>query len=192
MIDIKDNDIIDSIKRGNVSDFTLLIDKYKNRAFSLLRRMLKDEMEAEDVLQESFIKAYYALPGFQYKSKFSTWFYRIVYNSALTKLASKKRNIEKGMSSLEEELNLTYVDTSDDDKELKVWINKMIEQLPAKYSAVINFFYNDDLSCEEIGEVMGTSVSNVKVILHRARTALKDMMIKNKSTEEILWLMMIW
>ena len=81
MKNLSDNEIIESIKKGNHSDYSLLIDRYKNKAFSLLKRMLKNEMEAEEVLQDCFLKAFYGLNSFKQEAKFSTWFYRIVFNN---------------------------------------------------------------------------------------------------------------
>ena len=102
----EDFEIIQSIRKGNTRDYSLLIDRYKNRAYSMLCRMLKDEMDAEEVLQDCFLKAFNALNNFKGDSKFSTWFYRIVYNTAITVLSAKKRKIEKEISSIDEHYNL--------------------------------------------------------------------------------------
>ena len=88
---LSDWEIIESVKKGNQSDYSIIIDRYKNKAFSLLKRMLKNELDAEEVLQDCFVKAYNSLSKFKGDAKFSTWFYRIVYNTALTKLSSKKK-----------------------------------------------------------------------------------------------------
>ena len=188
MKNLTDIEIIDSIKKGNSSDYALLIDRYKNKAFSLLVRMLKNEMEAEEILQDCFLKAYKSIDSFRYEAKFSTWFYRIVYNTALTKLSAKKRKIENEMSSIDEQINLSsdldYRVTEKED--LSNFIQKMIEQLPANYASVITMFYLDDMSCEEISEVMNATVANVKVMLHRSRNVLRDLFIKNNYQRELL------
>ena len=106
MKNLSDQEIIDSVIKGNDSDYSIIIDRYKNKAFSMLNRMLKNEFDAEEVLQDCFLKAYHSLNNFKGEAKFSTWFYRIVYNTALTKLSSKKRKIETEMSSIEEHFNL--------------------------------------------------------------------------------------
>ncbi len=98
MRELTDAEVIESVRKGNQSDFEILVDRYKNKAFSLLCNMLKDNMEAEEVLQDAFLKAYYGLNNFKQEAKFSTWFYRIVYNTALTRLSAKKRKIEKEMT----------------------------------------------------------------------------------------------
>jgi RNA polymerase sigma-70 factor (ECF subfamily) len=188
MKNLSDLEIIDSVKKGNVSDFSILVDRYKNKAFSLLKRMLRNKMEAEEVLQDCFLKAYKALNNFKQESKFSTWFYRIVYNTALTRLSAQKRKIEMEMSSIDEhfELKSDYDFNLSDQKDVSEFINRQVEKLPTNYSTVINMFYLNEMSCEEISESMGTSLSNVKVMLHRSRNALRNILLKNKYTEEVL------
>ena len=88
---LSDIEIIESIKRGNAADFSLLVNRYKDKAFSLLKRLLKNEMDAEEVLQDCFLKAFNSLKDFRQEAKFSTWFYRIVYNTGLTTIASQKK-----------------------------------------------------------------------------------------------------
>ena len=187
MENLSDLEIIESVKKGNISDFSILVDRYKNKAFSLLKRMLKNQMEAEEVLQDCFMKAYKALNNFKQESKFSTWFYKIVYNTALTKLSAKKRKIEMEMTSVDDHFDLEgdYDYNLTDRKDISEFIKSQVEKLPANYSAVISMFYLDEMSCEEISETMGTSVSNVKVILHRSRNALRDILMKNKYFKEV-------
>jgi RNA polymerase sigma-70 factor (ECF subfamily) len=175
---LSDKEIIDSVKLGNQSDYSIIVDRYKDKAFSLLKKMLKNEQDAEETLQDCFIKAYNSLSGFKGEAKFSTWFYRIVYNTALTKLSSQKRKTENEMSSVHEHFDLK----SDYDYNVSERNNK----LPEKHSAIINLFYIDEMSCEEISKVLDISLSNVKVMLHRSRNALKDIIIKNDLVEELI------
>ena len=187
MKEINDVEIIESVKKGNINDFNLLIDAYKNKAYSMLKRMLKNEFDAEEVLQDCFLKAYYSLDKFQFKSKFSTYFYKIVYNSAITKLSGKRRQIEQNMDSVDD-LNelIDKNDTIGSSNELNELITGIIEKLPPKYAAVINLFYLEQLSIKEISDVMETTDSNVKILLHRSRNALKDIIVKNNLQEEFL------
>ncbi|MGA7837134.1 MAG: sigma-70 family RNA polymerase sigma factor [Ignavibacteriaceae bacterium] len=188
MKNLTDLEIIDSVKKGNQSDYAIIIDRYKNKAFSLVKRMLKNEMDAEEVLQDCFIKAYDSLDNFRQESKFSTWFYRIVYNTTLTKLSGKKRKIEMEMSSVEDHFDLEsdYDFKVSEKKDMAEFINTMVEKLPLKYASVITMFYINDMSCEEISEALNTSIANVKVLLYRSRNALKDIMVKNNFAEELL------
>jgi RNA polymerase sigma-70 factor (ECF subfamily) len=143
-------------------------------------------MEAEEILQDCFLKAFNGLNNFKQESKFSTWFYRIVYNTALTRLSSKKRKIEKEMTSIDlhYDLKSSYDFNNQEQKDLSVFLKDLIEQLPANYAAVVNMFYLNEMSCEEISGVTGASISNVKVILYRSRDALRKILSKNKLTEE--------
>jgi RNA polymerase sigma-70 factor (ECF subfamily) len=188
MKDITDIEIIESIKKGNQSDFSLLIDRHKNKAFSLLKRLLKDKMEAEEVLQDCFLKAFNSLNSFRNESKFSTWFYKIVYNTALTRLSAKKRKVENEMVSIDQMFHLK----SDSDyrmteaKDVSEFLHKAIEQLPENYISIIYMFYLDGMNCEEIAEIMNTTVNNVKVMLYRGRNILRELLEKNNYAKEIL------
>lgn len=188
MKNLTDLEIIASVKRGNQSDYAIIIDRYKNKAFSLVKRILKNQMDAEEVLQDSFIKAYNALNNFKQESKFSTWFYRIVYNTAISKATTKKRKIENEISSLEDHFDLesSYDFRAAENSDLAYFVKYMLEKLPVNYSSVLNMFYLNEMSCEEISEVMDISVPNVKVMLHRSRNALRDIMIKNDLLKEVL------
>ena len=185
---LSDQEIIDSVKLGNQSDYSIIVERYKDKAFSLLKKMLKNEQDAEETLQDCFLKAYNSLSGFKGEAKFSTWFYRIVYNTALTKLSSKKRKTENEMSSVHEHFDLKsdYDYNVSERKDMSELINELVNKLPEKHSAIINLFYLDEMSCEEISKVLNISLSNVKVMLHRSRNALKDIIIKNDLVEELI------
>ena len=188
MRNLSDQEIIDSVKKGNDTDYSILVDRYKNKAFSMLKRMLKNQFDAEEILQDCFLKAYNSLNSFKGEAKFSTWFYRIVYNTALTKLSSKKRKTESEMSSVEDHFDLQSEYNVDDieKKDIQELIQDTINTLPERYAAVINLFYLNEMSIEEISEVMGISITNAKVLLHRSRNSLRDLIINSKLAEELI------
>jgi RNA polymerase sigma-70 factor (ECF subfamily) len=188
MRNLSDQEIIDSVRKGNDSDYSIIVDRYKNKAFSMLKRMLKDNFDAEEVLQDCFLKAYNSLNSFKGEAKFSTWFYRIVYNTALTKLSSKKRIIETEMSSVEDHFDLEsdYNPADIEVEDLNEFIKEIVNKLPERHSAVITMFYLNEMTIEEISEVMQLSVSNVKVMLHRSRNVLRDLILKSKLAEELI------
>jgi RNA polymerase sigma-70 factor (ECF subfamily) len=188
MRNLSDQEIIDSVRKGNESDYSIIIDKYKNKAFSMLKRMLKNEFDAEEVLQDCFLKAFNSLGTFKGEAKFSTWFYRIVYNTALTRLSSKKRKTEIEMSSVEDHFNLESDYGADDieKKDINEFVHDIINKLPERYSAIITMFYLNEMSIEEISDVMGISISNVKVMLHRSRNSLRDLIMKSRLAEELI------
>jgi RNA polymerase sigma factor (sigma-70 family) len=188
MRNLTDLEIIESVRKGNQSDFALIINRYKNKAFSLLKRILKNEMDAEEVLQDCFLKTYNGLTAFKNEAKFSTWFYSIVYNTAMTKVSGKKRKIENEMSSVDDHLDLesSYDFRVTEKLNTSVFIASIIDKLPAKYASVINMFYMNEMNCEEISEVMGTTESNVKVLLYRARNALRELIEKKNLMKEMI------
>jgi len=185
---LTENEIIESVKKGNHGDFALLIDLYKDRAYNLLKKMLKNEMDAEEALQDSFLKVFNSLKDFRGDSKFSTWLYKIVYNTALTIISSKKRKIIMEMSSVDDHYNLgddfnIYSQTENYNE----YIFKLVDKLPVRNALVIILFYIDELSLNEISNVLGISLVNTKVLLHRSRNALRDLVLKHNYQEVLLW-----
>ncbi len=186
---LTDIEIIDSVKRGNSADFSLLIKRYQDRAFSLLKRLLKNEMDAEEALQDCFLKAFNALKDFRQDAKFSTWFYRIVYNTGLTLIASRKRKVEQEMTSIDEHFDLAAEDDNEiyaNSENARSYILKIVDKLPVRNALVVILFYVDGLSLIEISQVLGTSLVNTKVLLHRSRNALRDLLLKHNYQEEML------
>ena len=188
MKNLTDVEIIESVKKGNQADYAVLIDRYKNKAFTMLKRMLKNEFDAEEVLMDCFLKAYNNINNFKFESKFSTWFYRIVYNTALTKLSNTKRKIESEMDSIDD-LNYLESKYNADDflkNDMSDLVRKIINELPVKNAAVITMFYLEEMSTDEIADILQISVTNVKVILHRSRNLLKELIEKRNLLQEIL------
>ncbi len=189
MENISDIEIIDSVLKGNESDFALIIERYKDRAFSLLSNMLKNKLDAEEALQDSFVKVFRSLNSFKRESKFSTWFYKIVYNTGLTIATNKKRNLRMQMNSIDEFYNLK----SDDNKiystteNIEEYIAEIVNQLPVKNALAIILFYMDNFSLKEISEILNISLVNTKVLLHRSRNLLRELLLKHNYKEEILW-----
>jgi RNA polymerase sigma factor (sigma-70 family) len=188
MKNLTEEEILDSVIKGNHGDFALLIDMYKDRAFTLLKKMLKNEMDAEEALQDSFMKVFNSLSNFKGDSKFSTWFYKIVYNTALTIISSKKRKIVMEMSSVDD-----HFDLGDEDNKIyslaenhTEYIMEIVERLPVRNALVIILFYIDGLSLNEISNVLGVSIVNAKVMLHRSRNALRELVLKHNYQEVLL------
>lgn len=185
---LTDEEIIDSVLKGNVNDYSLLIDRYKHRAFSLLVNMLKNKMDAEEALQDSFIKAYNSLLNFRRDSQFSTWLYKIVFNTGITIVNSQKRKVEMQMNSI---YDLNYLEDEDNEvysisENKKQYLLNMVDKLPIRNSLVLILFYIDNLSIKEISEVLDLTLVNTKVLLHRSRNLLKDLLIQHNYQKEIL------
>ena len=189
MKNFTDIEIIESVKKGAVGDFSALVDRYKDRAFSLLKRMLGDEMDAEEALQDAFLKAHNGLNSFRADSKFSTWFYRIAYNTALTVLSGKGRKIRMQMSQLDnlydfgEQDEKIYAETEN----AKEYLFAIMNEIPPRNSIVLILYYIDGLSLKEIASVLDITLVNAKTLLHRSRNILRDALLKRNYQEEFIW-----
>ncbi|MCE6992435.1 RNA polymerase sigma factor [Dyadobacter sp. CY323] len=171
-----DQAYIEKVKRGDLASYTYLVDKYKNMAFTIAMRILSDSFEAEDVAQESFIKAYLQIGSFQGKSKFSTWLYTIVYRTAVSKLQQGKFKFASLDDEIGEEYAYDYSSNAIEKlqtAEREKFVKEAIQRLPKAESVVITLFYLSENSVEEISEITGLSASNVKVKLFRARKILE-------------------
>jgi len=179
---------IGEVLGGNKNAFTFLVDRHKDHAYNLALKICGSREEAEEIAQDAFIKAYRSLAQFKMKSSFATWFYRIVYNTALTKLSNTKRKIENEMSSIDDLHYLESNYNADDlvKEDLSVLVKKIVNELPPKNAAVITMFYLEEMSGEAISDVLQISVANVKVILHRSRNLLRQIIEKRNLFQEVL------
>ncbi|MEQ8575078.1 sigma-70 family RNA polymerase sigma factor [Fulvivirga sp.] len=165
---LTDEEVIDKILGGNADSFSILVDRYKDHSFTLAYNVIKDEKEAEDIAQEAFIKAYKNLKKFNRESKFSTWLYRITFNTALT--ANKKKKKYSSTSFDDSPIELTDSTRNElEYAEKRRFILQALDQLNEQDNVALTLFYLKELSLEEICEVTGMSLSTLKVRLHRAR-----------------------
>lgn len=168
-----DSVYIKKVTEGSTDDFRYFIRKYKDLAFSVAVSIVKNEFDAEEVVQEAFIKAFKGLKSFQGKSGFKTWFYRIVINEAFKRM--KKTNNEIVLptgQNLPEVEDFTDTFRGMNAEEQQVLIAESLKKLPPKESLSLQLFYLEGNSIDEITNITGWSAANVKVILHRARKHL--------------------
>jgi RNA polymerase sigma factor (sigma-70 family) len=163
-----DEDVIDEIMNGNNSSFIILIDRYKDYAYTIAFNILTIEEDAEEVSQDAFIKAFNNLKKFNRESKFSTWLYRIVFNTALTAKKKQKKNthfdIDHAKNTLYDDA-ISISEVSDRHKYISMALNRLSEA----DNTALTLFYLKELSLEEICEIINASMSSLKVRLHRAR-----------------------
>ncbi len=169
----EENQIIDSILAGNKDEFRLLVDSYKSLAYSLAYKTLHNHSEAEEATHESFIKAYKALGQFNREAKFSTWLYRIVYNTALTYIR-KRKNKESFEIRKFENISVVNEKNSFEQADQSKYIQLALDRLPESDAAVLSLFYLQELNLEEISAVINMTTGNVKVKLHRARKKMAE------------------
>ncbi|MBY0507795.1 MAG: sigma-70 family RNA polymerase sigma factor [Bryobacteraceae bacterium] len=179
-----EGDLIARAKSGDDTAFTELLTRYERKIYRLAKNITQNDEDAEDVMQEAFLKAYSHLDKFQGNSKFYTWIVRIAVNESLMKL--RKRKSDK-LVSLDEQ-----VDTGEDmvPREIAVWednpeaqysqeelrgiLDKSVESLAPIFRSVFVLRDIEDLSTEETAEVLGISIPAVKSRLLRARLQLRE------------------
>jgi len=181
----RDKEIIQKVLDGDVQTFAHLIDRHKAKAMTLAIRIMKNREDAEEALQDSFVRMYRSLSSFEWKSSFSTWFYRIVYNTCAT-AAGKKNRIHPLSIDVEDEDGLrTEIATDElqpdirlESDEFSKIVNEEVEKLPVVYGSTFTLFVIQDMSYEEIVQVTGWPLGTIKARLFRARAMLRESIIK--------------
>jgi RNA polymerase sigma factor (sigma-70 family) len=169
---LTDDQLIDKILAGDQGAFAQLVDKYKSLAYNVAYRILRHEEEAQEAAQDAFIKTYRHMSGFDRRSKFTTWFYRIVTNEALSRARRKK--YEKVDIS-----EARFLGQSDNGiSENPALIHMSLAQIANKDSEMLTLFYLKELSLDEIAEMLEMTANNVKVAVHRARGRLAKKMLE--------------
>jgi RNA polymerase sigma factor (sigma-70 family) len=170
-----DQQLIEKTLRGDTSSFGKLVERYQDFVFTIAYRIMKVREEAEEVAQDSFIKAYESLNSFRGESKFSSWLYSIAYRKALDALRKNKKykaseiidDITEGeVSGIEDALH--YLE----DEERKKAIQDCILKLAEDEATIITLYYFQDQSVREISTITGLSEDNIKVKLYRSRKKL--------------------
>ncbi len=149
--------------------FKLLMLKYQERLYWHIRRMVSEHDDANDVIQNTFIKVYKSIHKFEGKSKLYTWLYRIATNEAITFLNKKKRKSTASLDNEEHNLNNQLkADDYFDGDEIQRKLQEALNQLPEKQKAVFNLRYFEEMSYAEMSEVLETSVGSLKASYHHA------------------------
>ena len=168
--------------RGDEQAFGVLMERYKGMLYSMARRLMKDPGRAEDAAQESFIKAWAALPGFKGESKFSSWLYRICYNTCISELRRRKPEVE-----LDEAMAVDIDGPVEAyrTKGIQEVVQDEVSKLPDDYRAAITMYHFNGLSYEEIAQMTRKPMGTVKAHIHRARAVLKTRLLERVGWENL-------
>ena len=178
---MEDKDLLEKLrnKESRNYGFNLLVREYQERIYWHIRKMVIDHDEANDLVQEVFIKVWKNIDKFREDAKLYTWIYRIATNECLTYLAKKKRRFFLPIGDVESELS-GKIDTgahiTGDDIQLK--LQKALLKLPDKQRMVFNMKYFDEMKYEEIAEITSTSVGALKASYHHAVKKIEDIINK--------------
>lgn len=183
--DLTDEQLMLRVQEGHTASFDVLVERYKDRLFNYLLRLVGNRDEAEEVAQEAFVKAYIHAEKYKTIAKFSTWLYTIATNLVRNRMRSRSRAPQvfslwsKRRSDGEDEKPIDIVDKSRspedkiNDAELSEIINRAIEQIPEKYRTSFVLREINQLSYEEIAAVTGLKLGTVRSRINRARNRFR-------------------
>ena len=176
-------DLVARAQAGDLAAFETIVARYEHRIFRLVRQMLGDSADAEDVLQETFIKVYTKLGQFQQQSRLYTWMVRIAVNQALMKLRQRRgqtvsldEDIETPAGSTPRDISDSHPNPEEQYQALETaeLLQRGLQSLSLPYRLVFQLRDIDELSTEETAEALGLTVSAVKSRLLRARLQLRE------------------
>jgi RNA polymerase sigma-70 factor (ECF subfamily) len=182
-----DKQLIAEFKRGNQQSFEELIGRYSTRAFSMAQRLTRSKQDAEEVLQDVFVTVYRKIKGFEGKSSFSSWLYRVTVNASLMKLRKKRQDQSVPLEDLVPQMKETAVVRVPEGQEvdaitlrnqLKDALDSAIRKLPDDYRPVFVLRDVDGLTNREVGKILNLTVPAVKSRLHRSRIMLRRKLLK--------------
>ena len=178
-VELDDQQLVTASKRGDQDAFAQLVQRYQRRIFNLVYRMLQQYEEASEITQETFLAAWQGLPSFRGDARFATWLYRIAYNCALKQLETRKRDWAlqaalQAEQALESENTYKRADAQIDEHERQAFVQEHLSRLPAKYRAVLILRHLQDMTYEEMAEILTMPVGTIKTHLFRARNLLKQ------------------
>lgn len=159
--------------------FNLLVRKYQERIYWLVRKMVIDHDDADDLVQEIFIKVWQHLDQYRSDSKLFTWIYRIAVNECLGFLRKKKKRFLLPIVNVENELSKKIDDSSQmDGDEIQLKLQKALLTLPEKQRLVFNMKYYDELKYEEMAEILGGTTGSLKASYHHAVKKIESYLTK--------------
>jgi RNA polymerase sigma factor (sigma-70 family) len=185
-LNMTDSEIIDLFHAGSREQaFTLLIEKYQQKVYYHIRRMVKSHDDADDVMQNTFIKVWKGLENFRNEAQFFTWLYRIATNEAITFLNTRNKKATIPFESNDQDDDESYSPSNYikgeahqvDAEDIQLRLQKAIDSLPAKQRIVFNLRYYDEMPYEQMSEVLDTSVGALKASYHHAAQKIESFLL---------------
>lgn len=181
MHNFNDQKYIMKIINGNTKAFEVLVNQYKNMVYSIALKMMQNKEEAEEVAQDSFIKIFKSISKFKGDAKFSTWLYRITYNTCLDRI--KKNKKFENNYPIDNVVNIQIDDDNAFDQlvqeDQQKLIKKRMSLLKKDEQLILTLYYYEELSLQEISEVLNKNYNQVRVNLYRSRKKLATLLNKS-------------
>jgi RNA polymerase sigma-70 factor (ECF subfamily) len=175
-----DQRVIEQVKAGDTALYEIIMRRYNQRLYRVALAILRDGAEAEDVIQDAYVRAYQHLDQFAGHAAFSTWLTRIAVHEALRRLRVRRRDQQMDESQENEEVSMSPIETSLDPEqrasmsELGQLLEEAVLELPSHYRSVIMLRDVEEMSTEETAAALDLTEENVKVRLHRGRAMMRD------------------
>ena len=172
---------IEQVLEGKINAYSFLVDRHKDKAFNLAFRICGNREEAEEVAQDAFMKAYKALRGFKMKSRFDTWLYRIVYNTAISLVRSRKKGVLSVEDFPADAIDFLSYNANEEEAEndfRNSLVNFALQKISEEERALISLYYYDEMDTAQIATITGINRSNIKVRLFRARQKIIEILSK--------------
>jgi len=184
-----DSEIISDFLKGNSSSFNFIVLKYQKKVYWVVRRMVLDHDDADDITQEVFIKLYRTMSDFRGESSLFTYLYKIAVNYSLNHLKKNRNKFEKLKNIDEESYNIKDSSKGQDavmaDKEREKLLKDAMLALPDQQRAVFSLRFYDELSYEEISKILGKSVGGMKANYFHALKKIQSFLLEKKNKGEI-------
>jgi RNA polymerase sigma-70 factor (ECF subfamily) len=184
-----DAEVIARVKGGETALYEILMRRYNQRLFRAARAILKDDAEAEDVMQEAYVKAFQNLHQFEGRAPFSAWLLRIAVNEALGRRRGRERTMPLEEESENGEFSMSIVETSPDPEqnasraELGYLLERAVLALPEAYRVVVMLRDVEEMSTAETAAALELSEENVKIRLHRGHAMMREMLFEQVGAE---------
>jgi RNA polymerase sigma-70 factor (ECF subfamily) len=183
-----DQEIVDRVRAGDTALYEIIMRRYNQRLYRVARAILHDDAEAEDVIQDAYVRAYEHLDQFEGRAPFSAWLTRIAVHEALGRLRLRKRNPQLDDVEEDGELSMNMVETSPDPEqsastaELGQLLEEALLGLPEQYRIVVMMRDVEELSTAETAAALDLTEDNVKVRLHRGRAMARGWLLARVGT----------
>lgn len=183
-----DQEVVNRVKAGDTALYEIIMRRYNQRLYRVARAILRDDAEAEDVMQDAYVRAYQHLDQFAGLAPFSAWLTSIAVHEALARLRSRKRNTQLDDNDPDGELSMNMVETSPDPEQsaTRAELGRLLEEalldLPERYRTVVMLRDVEDLSTSETAAVLDLTEDNVKVRLHRGRAMARSWIVARVGT----------
>lgn len=174
---LTDEEVVEKVRSSDRDLYAVLIERYQGRLLRYAENLVRDKDRAAQLVQDSFIKAFINLNGFDTKKKFSSWIYRIVHNEAMNAIQKYKREvpIPEGFDYASDQ----NIEKEFEQKETAEQVEKCLDAMPIIYSEPLVLYYLDERSYEEISDILRMPMGTVATRMHRAKKLMKHLCQKN-------------